>query len=613
MKFTHIKLFKQNVSFLFLLTGVSSLFAIFTFGDSLKLALTGDDWLLHYTIWQIFDVSKSLSYLNPATYLCTYCPPYGYLSLIKELWGYNPIYHYIISLIIRIITSISLGLLVYKTTSSKFISIVTSVFFSVIYIGIQTTDWVFNMNHYLGVAGIAGFIYFYFRLQNKLSLTNLVFTLIFFLFSLIISPPRMHGLIPFVMLIDLFYYFTYKKEFSLKRFIFRFAVLVIAYKLLLSSGGYGGFNYVIGLVSSGIKLGIDSIKSGNSSFLLFPISSLGNFIFPDLLWTKIYESSSFLRNNSFLGFYKFIIPTGFIYFLTTIPIFLSVGSSKKRLMIYGLQIFVWLVCLRYIRLANMSFLGSEQLFYSIIGGSSIIFSFNIYTLIKSSNPKLALLFITSTLWMICFTLFPWILAPYGGISSSMRYSIQQAAGVCVWFACIAHILINTEKIKYFLKSYGLLIVILFIGLHSFFSRQYISDLLSYRSERQVSTMWNDLLTQLPEIDREKVSIFYMTYDDFRMIDLGMRFMFPPRAAIEYKILKQENVPFIVYDYNDVLQAVNDGSSLTKLGLKPNPIKIENIYSFELQNGRLINRTEEIRLKIINDLKFKNSLPKTSFK
>lgn len=613
MKFTHIKLFKQNAGFWFLLAGLSSLFAIYTFGDSLKLALTGDDWLLHYTIWQIFDVNKSLSYFNPTTYLCTYCPPYGYLSLIRYFWGFDPVYHYVISLIIRIITAVSIGVLVYKATNSKFVSIISSIFFSVIYIGIQTTDWVFNMNHYLGVAGISLFLLSYFKLQNKLSPINIATTLIFFLFSLIISPPRMHGLIPFIILIDIFYFLSFRKDFSFKKFILRIVILITSYKLLLSSGGYGGFSYVLGLIKDGINLALDSINSGNSSFILYPISSMGNFIFPDMLWTKMYESISFLRNNSFLGFYKFILPTGFVYFLLTLPIFMSIRSSKLSIGFYGLLLLLWLILLRFIRLENLNYLGSEQLFYSIIGGCSLIFSISLFLVLRKSNPRVALLFITSTLWMVCFTLFPWILAPYGGISSWMRYSIQQAAGVVVWFACIVYLLNDTASLKILFKTYGFVIIFTFVSMHSLFSKQYINDLLSYRSEKQVSTMWNDLLTEVPVIDRENVSIFYMTYDDFRMVDLGMRFMFPPRAAIEYEILRQENVPFIVYEYNDALNAVYDGSSLVKLGLKQKKIPLKNIYSFELKEGRLINRSEETRLKIERDLKLKNSLPETSLK
>ncbi len=170
-----------------------------TVRQSLKLALIGDDWLLLYTIRMVFEIRKSLTFTDPRAILCTYCPPNYFLSIIKYFWGYQPFYYYLVSLITRFIAAVGVSVVTYVFTKRWMAAFIAGSLMAVSYIGIQTTDWVFNFNHYLGIAAVAVFLIRYRLTKNHFSLINLLLHCLAFAAAVIVSPPRMHGLFPLIM------------------------------------------------------------------------------------------------------------------------------------------------------------------------------------------------------------------------------------------------------------------------------------------------------------------------------------------------------------------------------------------------------------------------------
>src|SRR3990167_2085922 len=100
--------FKKSLAVFVLLTSYLTTLTYLAVGKSFNLALSGDDWLMHWMTWSIFYVRKITSIYNPMAYLCTYCPHWPQLALMEHFWGYNPFYYYLISMISRVLVALAL-------------------------------------------------------------------------------------------------------------------------------------------------------------------------------------------------------------------------------------------------------------------------------------------------------------------------------------------------------------------------------------------------------------------------------------------------------------------------------------------------------------------------
>lgn len=567
-----------------------------TFKDSFKIALSGDDWLLHYTIWIIFDIQKSASFLDPSTYLCTYCPHYLFLSAIKYLWGYSPFYHYLISLIFRIGVSISLFFLVRKITKQTLPALLSSIFFSVSYIGIQTTDWVFNFTHYGGIIVVCIFFILYFKLKSTPRILYFIYAALTFAGALIISPPRMHGLYPLIIVMEIGWWAVEGKRYQFKKAGLRLLVILITYKIVFNSPGYGTTEYNLSQVIKGLIMAKQMLSQGNTSFLLNPISTIGNYIIPDLLWQKIP-----LKNI------LTIIPLALIFALLSSGIFYIVNLKAKAFKIYLLFLFVWLLIMIFIRRTNLNFYSIYQVGYGLIGGYTVIFSIWLFSHLKQNKSLLALALLIGQGWMLTFSLFPWLIAPYQIFDSSLRYSIQQAAGLAVWMATVFTVILIGSRERKIYQTQGIIysLIAVFILMHILFSQQYLAFLKAKRGTDIDKQLWSTIFRDVPTLPQDKPSVFFLTYDDYYLAEWDLRFPFSSHGALHYQITNQKANPFMIYEYDKLLSIVTDGKALGPQGYKPNPLPLDHVYGYILRNRELTNITSELREKLKNDIQALN--------
>lgn len=171
----------------------------FAIGRSLKFSLGGDDWLALYRYITTFHTF--LDHFNISKYMGNYDAANILMGLIYRLFEFNPFPYYLISFIFRVLASLSFYLPIFALTKNRIASILPILFFSVSYIGIETTNWVFNMTTYISLALFNIFLYLY--IKNKLTLrSTLVQTSILFL-SFFFTPNRMHALVIMVPLLEL--------------------------------------------------------------------------------------------------------------------------------------------------------------------------------------------------------------------------------------------------------------------------------------------------------------------------------------------------------------------------------------------------------------------------
>lgn len=613
----------------FLLIFVFSIFllAFLAVRKSFDLALGGDDWGIHLLIWGIFDVRKEASYWNPFTYFCTYCPHYFFLSIISRVFGYEHFYYFLANFLARVTASFALFFLIKTIIKSKLAAVLASSFFAITYLGIEATDWAFNYNYFLGIALMCILIICYWKAKQTSQFKYSLISSLLVAASAIIAPARMHGLIPLLLIAEIAWWVIEGKKFNLKISVIRITLASIVYYIILYGvsdlyiylrdkfgfeigpyfigNGYGAKEWNSSRVQEGINFISTKISQGHSDLIIDPIATLGNYIMPDRLWAAFPFLSNILIVSLIMG--------GFTFF-----VLYCAGIHIKKGIIYFINLFVWTIFIYYLQKINMDTFTQPRVAFSLVGGFSSIFSIWLFFLLKKNRPTISHMFIFSFGWMNTFTFFPWIIGPYGIISSWGRYSIQQAAGLAIWMAIIFLICISelNKKRKFVLLGTIYMVIAFFVFMHIKFANDYLNHVATYRNREIDKKFWSYITKEVTSLDKNNQNIFLMLTDrESAEIAEAIRFGFYGRASIHYQVPSFQNYPFmVVNEYENILSSVYDGKYLTKQGRKPIPTTIDRIYVFALQNKEIYNVTDQIREKLKTDLEALNkgtlSLPQT---
>ena len=607
---------------------VLSFLAFLSVRQSFNLAQGGDDWGIHYLIWQIFDLAKDASYFNPFTYSCTYCPHYFFLSIISRFWGYEHFYYFLANFIARVIAGLSLFWLLKSITKQSLLAFLASCFFVVTYLGIEATDWAFNYNYILGIGVMSFLLMRYWKAKETGKIKHIFIAGLLVAASVIIAPARMHGLIPLLILVEIAWWLIEGKKFNLKKAGLRLLIAAIFYYIVLYGvsdlyiylrdsfhieigpyyvgNGYGAKEWNAQRVKDGLTYLIEHTRKGEPDVWLDPIATLGNYIMPDRLWAAIPFSQIAIFGKSPFTFFSYIFPISLIYGGMTFFVLLLASLKNKFRPFYVLNLSLWMALIYFLYKINPNTFAPYRIAFDLIGGFTIIFSVWLFFILRKINPTLAILNLLGLGWMFTFILFPWIISPNGIIFTWGRYSIQQAAGLAVWAAVIFVILIEAlnKKRKFILLTSTYLLIVLFIFMHIKFSNDYLGFVATYRSKDLDAKFWNKITTEVPTIDNNGLNVFLMLTDqESAQIAEAIRFGFYGRASIHYNTRIWEYSPFMVInEYESVLSSIYDGKYLKKQGRQQNPTTVDRIYAFALQNKEIYNITKQVREKLKEDLK-----------
>lgn len=210
------------------------LLSYFAIGKSLQFALNGDDWL---ALWRaIKDFTSIQSYFDIKSYSTDYSN-YTFadiiMGLIHGVWTFNPFPYYFISMLLRILAAISFYLVVNTATKNKLCGVLSTVLFATMFAGIETTNWVFNMNTYLSIVLFNIFLTTYYKWSNKLFSLKTTIQIILITATFYCAPTRMHGLLFFIPLLVFFKIRKLTKQNLINSFfsitIFYFPILFIRF------------------------------------------------------------------------------------------------------------------------------------------------------------------------------------------------------------------------------------------------------------------------------------------------------------------------------------------------------------------------------------------------
>lgn len=570
------------------------LISYFLLKKTFNLALYGDDWLQLYNLWVSFDIRKELSFFDIKSYLGAYWPQYFFLGLIRHFFEYQASAYFAASLMLKVLATISLFFLIKILTKSSYAGFLATIILTFSVAGIQTTDWVFNMNTYAGIflINLAFVFYFKIREQKSFILRHYIIFSVFFILALGVVPVRMHGAVPLLIATELFYYLFIDKK-SIFKFdsllIIRLTLPIILMFILIRIGSFGNEGDILLQLQQSFNYMQNMAQKGRYDVLFYFLGIIGNIAIPDTL--------------NLGNMFTHTLPR-FLFF-TTFSLLISFATHAKRTM------YIWIVLLNIILaivsklIIHWNPLLSFNNIFSISAGFQLLFvSFLIYFDKRIFLPRIAGSIIFGILWIIFFSILYWLRTPYLIIETTGRYMTLGAVGFAIVFAGINKLIYSNSKDK--INSSSLLISFLLLLVWSSINYKELQTYLTYletnRNIKLAEKTWISLKEAVPVLDSNSPSIFYFTYDNSTAANMILIFGFPPHAGLSYGIPKWEKTPIPTENYTQLLDMARTGESMKIIHAREaKPVPLEKIFSFDLREGELINTTSLIRQQLAKDL------------
>lgn len=560
-----------------------------------NLALYGDDWLQLYNLWLSFDVHKTLSFFDIKSYLSSYWPQYFFLGIIRHFFGYAAPAYFAASLLLRILATISLFFLAIELSKSRLAAFLATLIFTFSVAGLQTTDWVFNMNTYAGIIflNLAMIAYLKIRQLKTFFSWNYIVFIILFTLALAVVPVRMHGAIFFIMTTELFLYIFLDKKNILKfdRFLIsRLALPAIIIFALVKAGSFvlgGEFSQ---LTNNFLYLQ-DMVQKGKYDILFYFLGIIGNFSIPDTFNTAIFSGHI----------------SKMMVFFTLLGLLITLAIKGNKLT-YGLIILfnlLWAITGKLLILWNPD-LSFANLFSISVGFQSIFLSFLVFRYTQKTYPKLAASIIVGMFWIISFSLLYWLRTRFLIIESTSRYMTMGAVGFSILLAGLLSIMFDglkkTDSKKSAFFIIPVILLIGWLGINFNAAQFYLNNLETNRNLVLADKTWATLKRSVPELELNAPSVFYFTSDNSAAVNMVLVFGFWPHAGLSYSIPNWENTPLPTENYKELLNMVKTGEPLRALhARKAIPVPLSRVFAFDFRNGELVSITGLIRQQLSKDL------------
>lgn len=569
---------------------ISVIFAVslLVFLPSFSLALFGDDWLAFFRFRQ--HVDPGTGRWTPIRY---YLTPYGpqdiLMGVLRKIYGFNSTYYYLTSFIFRLIAAFSFYPLVLKLTKNQLSAFFASLFFSITVIGLDTTNWVFNMPTYITIALFNFFLYFFLSAREEGKSKLLVMSGLLYYLAYVTTPIRMHGSLLFIFLVEAFWFLQERNSQTLKKVFIRLGVILLVFLIIKYTGTSLGPASEIGeRFNLGIKSDLMLLSQGRFDFLFFPILMFGSMIIPDFFLPQV-ELTSLRMLIPTLSFVFLIFLIFFFFILKNVEKF----KQKVFIKIILLSAFWTSFVILINRLNPATFSNSYFIISTLIGGYSLIVSLFLIFIYWKQKLISFLLFL-SIAWSILSFFFAWWWVPLSIFPTTYRYLIVSAVGITLLFSTLISL---PHKKNNQIFIFGLMSIFLLINV--FGSLRFFNQTAITHGQEITNKVWGSI-PYFPQIKKQKEPlIFYFEGDGTNggILHDVITFGFPPHMALIYDLSEGQQIPVPMSDFKDVVSAVQSGKPMPAYGYKAEPVNIERIYAFHLKGDQLINITYQTRNKI----------------
>lgn len=563
---------------------------VIAFRLSLELSLFGDDWLVLYIFK--YQVPNWHSYFSP------YGPTYLVMGIIDKFFGLNPLPYFVISLITRSLAAIALYALVYYLANNRLSAFAASAFWAVSEIGIESTNWVFNMNSYIGLSLFLTMVIFILKYHKTSRKLFLVISVLLLLMSVIAVPVRMHGAFIVLVLIEVYYLFTkWQGLRSLGKFLLVNAIWVGSFIVLSNWGVFGSStsNYDT-YIGKGIKENAEAMATGRYDHFLLPFTTIGNMFFTDQHMNGVNIPRVIFKTENLSWMKSFLTPIWIAFSLVlSIVSLLLVDRGKRKLfsvLISGSILIMTFLINSFVR-TNLNLFSPNQIFLTLSGWAFISFTTLLAFFTKQIDVKRGLLL--GLFWLGGFAAIPIIFTPLSSVPTSMRYLVLPGVAIPIVIGLLfALVKSNAQKVLL-----ALLVLPLYLIQYSS-TQSYFKNLLVSRSEKISQAVWQSVLSQLPSMDKKQDYLFYFepkNGNDSVVRDV-ITFGFIPRMIVYGKSPDRPGSLYVIEKREEFVSAVNDGEKLKAYnwGL-PKKIDRDKAFAFTLESDYSLT---DIKREILND-------------
>lgn len=563
-----------------------------------NLSLTGDDWQALYITWLDFDVRKAHSWFDLKAYLGPYNFSYYYLGILNNIFKENVSLYFYNSFFFRVLCTISIYFLTKYLTKSYLAGFLSSLIFILSVAGLETTNWVFNMNSYLGAFFFNFALIIFLKIRSSVKVIwsqYLIFALLLSV-SFIVVSTRMHGAVPFILVLEfLLLLFIEKRKINLNFFL-RITSPVVILLALIHLGVFGrveqgGFTDRLNL---GFNTAVSLIQQGEKIFLLYFPGIIGHVALPDFLYSS---STSLLGLRLSVFIYTFVIL--FLGLLTTTEGKLNKAKINPGFIILLLFSLFWIIITKLTFNLSLTKIAPDQVLSIIFGGQVLFFMPWLFFYLRIRHPQMAITAIFSWFYILSFTLIYWLFGPNVFIETTSRYLISAAIGFAIFWGAFLSFLIRNINPGLIGVALALLLLWLFINNNA--TSRYFTALERDRNAQLAKSIRQSLVESIGNLDIGNPSVFYFTSDNPYSLYWNLIFGFPPHMGLIYKIPNPDNTPLPETNYQTLLLYVKDGSPQKMNGRPIKPIPLDHVYAYHLTGDKLIPQTELIREKIKKDL------------
>lgn len=580
MEWTKVKFWVYGIV-LILAVGFSTLY------PSFNLALTGDDYLglWRYNFYLNGYGGETLN--NIQIFFSDYGPQDTITALIHSYFEFNHRIYYIFSFLLRTLASLSFLWPVYKLTKNKWASIGAGAFFLITVTGLETTDWSFNMPSYVSIAILNIYLGIYLVSRNKRNLFIWTALGVFFVLTIVTQPIRMVFLPLLAIGIEFYRLLRNLSTRNLLLSTVRIAMYIFMTLAIFKFTNIGGDVSARGVESLRKNYGSVEkyIANKNTRVLITPISQLGIIIFPNQSMYQRLESWGLPRT-----FRKVVLPAILAY----VAILVYFVKKKRLVLLSLLTGAAWTLYIWKGFMFSNPFQPFELLTY-LLGGYFLILIVMLWFELKGVED-LRFGLVLSVLIIILGFMVPWLRNPGSVNEITGRYLIVSGAGL-TWLVSI-FIAISVQR-----KLVLLVIAIcIFFGIHAKSSHKYLYHLSNVRGIELTDSLRNSV-KRAANFGNTKVPIvFYFEGDDPEILHHAFIFGWPVISSFQFGNYGSWYNIAPTDKWEEVVSAYIDGESLKRFMPGPYvPAKLEDIYSYRLENRRLIDESEEKR-KILKTLK-----------
>lgn len=516
---------KENLlTFLFLFIAVIFLEGL-VFSNQLNYGFRDVDWQVLY-YFKLFG-NLSLDHLfGEIKILGVYVPESYYVGLLVKIIGLNFVHLHLITHLLKILSTISLFLLILKIFKNKLLAFISSLIYAISYTHAGTLFQLSSGGYFLAIISMNLFLLSYYSLVKKFTSKVLISMIFLFYLTFLLKPERMYPLIPLIILIEVFILITrkFKPDFttnSLKRILIIslfFLLFYFIYHSLFTNEIPAGFSPNQFFLGTNIK--IKSILNGNMQLLIEPFASLGSiFLYGDYL--KILGQLNFQTFPLFI----FSLLLGPILRLGLITLaFLSINGKNHLKLLFGilLALFIFGLIIYQLNINWQNLNISTRIHFdpnfvalpSILGFYVLNLGYILFTIWLKTKDKILISPILGLAFSILFIILTWISSDILLIfMGPHRYLSIPSIGISIFISGLLVITFNKLKQIKYTKQFSWIIFLLLVPLFIInyqIANKFFDSELNFAGVRGIdqTRMKNKLRLLMGEIDTQDKSLFY---------------------------------------------------------------------------------------------------------